>query len=469
MRAISACEATATTRKLPLTEPLHAALASALQRHTSPGQKLVLCLSGGIDSVCLLHALRHPAFSHYALSCVHVHHGLSPHADAWTDFCETLCTGYKLEISVHRVVVQRDDPAGIEGAARAARQRVFAQLGADVVLTAHHQNDQAETLLLQLLRGAGPKGLAAMAEWMPRYGWRAAQLRPWLQITRTQIEHYARRHALAWIEDDSNTDTAYTRNFLRHRVLPLLAQRFPSVVPTLARSTALQAEASELLQDLAQRDAEFSVSGERLDCRCLAALSLPRARNLMRWFIEQQGQRMPGERRLDEGLRQLLHAAHDARVSVTMQAGLELRRYQHGAYLVPVRVCATQTRVRWRGEPVLPLEHAGWEIAFNRVHGAGLSLAKLNAAQVELGVREGGERIRLQQNSAHRSLKNLLQEAGMPPWQRACVPLLWCDDQLVWADGIGFDADYLATADEPGVMLIAHDSTSSTAGSGIIA
>ena len=454
---------------MPPIDPLHAALAHALQRHTVPGPTLVLGLSGGIDSVSLLHALRHPVFSHYALSCVHIHHGLSPHADAWADFCEALCARFGVPLSVHRVVVHRDDPAGIEGAARAARQQVFAQLNADVVLTAHHQNDQAETLLLQLLRGAGPKGLAAMAEWQRHFSWQAAQLRPWLQITRTQIERYAREHALEWIEDESNTHTAYSRNYLRHSLLPLLAQRFPSVVPILARSAALQAEASELLQDLAQRDAESCVTGERLDCQCLAALSQPRARNLLRWFIERQGLRMPSERRLDEGLRQLLHAAHDARVSVTTQPGIELRRYQRGAYLVPVRACAMQMRVGWRGESVLRLEHAGWEIAFNRVQGAGLSLAKLTAMQVELGVRQGGERIRLQQHSAHRRLKNLLQETGMPPWQRTCVPLLWCDGQLVWADGIGFDVDYLAAADEPGVMLIAHDLTSSTAGSGIIA
>ena len=422
----------------------------------------MLGLSGGIDSVSLLHALCHPRFLHFVVSCVHVHHGLSPQADAWADFCEALCARSGVSLKVHRVVIQRDDPAGIEGAARAARHQVFAQLDADVVLTAHHQNDQAETLLLQLLRGAGPKGLAGMAEWQRHANWRAAQLRPWLQITRAQIEHYAREHALQWIDDESNTNTVYSRNYLRHSLLPLLAQRFPSVVPTLARSAALQAEASELLQDLAQRDAESCVTDKRLDCECLAAMSLPRARNLLRWFIAQQGLRMPSERRLDEGLRQLLHAANDARVSVAMQAGIELRRYRHGAYLVPVRACATQTRVRWQGEPVLRLLHAGWEVAFNRVQGAGLSLAKLNAAQVELGVRQGGERIRLQQNGAHRSLKNLLQETGMPPWQRDCVPLLWCDSQLVWADGIGFDQDYLATADEPGMMLVCR----ATGGSG---
>lgn len=443
---------------MPPIEPLYAALANALQRPTAPCQKLVVALSGGIDSVSLLHALRHPEFSHYEVSCVHVHHGLSPHADAWADFCEALCARYGLALIVHRIVVNRNDPAGIEGAARTARQQVFAQLDADVVLTAHHQNDQAETILIQLLRGAGPKGLAAMPEWQYHPAWRAAQLRPWLQITRTQIEHYAREHALAWIDDESNSDTAYNRNYLRHTLLPLLAQRFPSVVPTLARSGALQAEASELLQDLAKRDAESCVTGERLDCRCLAGLSLPRARNLLRWFIEQQGLRMPSERRLDEGLRQLLHAAHDARVSVTIHPGVELRRYRHGAYLVPVRACAQQAAVRWQGEPTLRLESAGWEIALNPVRGTGLSLAKLHAAQVELGVRRGGERMRLTKNGVHRSLKNLLQEVALPPWRRACVPLLWCDGQLAWADGIGFDADYLATADEPGIVPLCRAS-----------
>jgi len=443
---------------LPLIEPLHAALVHALHCHTVAGQKLVLGLSGGIDSVSLLHALRHTQFSHYELSCVHIHHGLSPHADAWAKFCETLCADFGLELRVHRVAVHRDDPAGIEGAARAARQQVFAQLDADVVLTAHHQNDQAETLLLQLLRGAGPKGLAAMAPWQRHHAWRAAQLRPWLQITRAQIEHYARDHALAWIEDESNTDPAYTRNYVRHSLLPLLARRFPSVVPTLARSAILQAEASELLQELAARDAASCISRDRLDCRCLAALSLPRARNLLRWYIEQHGLLMPSERRLAEGLRQLLHAAHDARVCVMIHPGIELRRYQHDAYLVPVRACARQVRVRWRGEPTLRLEHAGWEIAFNRVHGAGLSLAKLDAAQVELGVRQGGERMRLHNNGAHRSLKNLLQEAALPPWQRACMPLLWCDGQLAWADGIGFDADYRASAEEPGIVPLCRAS-----------
>ena len=432
------------------TERVTDALSSIVPR----GSSLLLGLSGGIDSVVLLHVLRqHQTPYPFQLACVHVHHGLSPHADA-SSFCEQLCAALKIPLNIHRISVDRRDPAGLEAAARAERRKVFAQIDADFVLTAHHQNDQAETLLLQLFRGAGPKGLAAMAEMQQNDGWQAAQLRPLLNITRTEIAQYAQQHALVWVEDESNTDTVYTRNYLRHTLMPLLSARFPAAAPTLARSAALQADASELLQDLASIDAQQCVTEDRLDCPSLARLSLPRARNLLRWFIEQHGLRMTSERRLDEGLRQLLHAAHDARVSVTINPGTELRRYRSGAYLVPVRACASQAAVRWHGEPTLRLEQAGWDVTMNPVRGAGLSLARLNTTHVELGVRQGGERMRLTKNGAHRSLKNLLQESALPPWQRACMPLLWCDGQLAWADGIGFDADYLATADEPGILPV---------------
>ena len=442
----------ATTRKLPPSKCLGDAVAVVLDRHVAPGSRLVLGLSGGIDSVALLHVLLGLQASHsFQLACVHVHHGLSPNADAWAGFCDNLCRTNGIPLSIHRVTLNRHDPAGIEAAARAARHAVFAGIDAALVLTAHHQNDQAETLLLQLFRGAGPKGLAAMAEVQARDGWHAAQLRPFLNLTRIDIECYARYHALEWVEDESNADTVYSRNYLRHTLMPFLHARFPAAVVTLARGAALQAEASVLLEELAAIDAQQCVAGDRLDCTALAGLSPPRARNVLRWFIQQQGLRMSSERRLDEGLRQLVHAAQDARVSVAINPGVELRRYRGGAYLVPVRACATQAPVRWQGEPNLRLEQAGWDIAMNPVQGAGLSLARLNAARVELGVRQGGEQMRLVKNGVHRSLKNLLQESALPPWQRACVPLLWCDGQLVWAGGIGFDTDYLAVGNESGV------------------
>ena len=445
----------ATTRKLPPTKRLRETLAAVFDRHVAPGSRLVLGLSGGIDSVVLLHVLLEYQTTHaFQLACVHVHHGLSPYADAWGGFCEQLCNAKGISLDLHRVTLNRHDPAGLEAAARCARHKVLARIDTDFVLTAHHQNDQAETLLLQLFRGAGPKGLAAMAEMQQHEGWQAAQLRPFLNITREDISQYAQQHALAWVEDESNTDTVYTRNYLRHTLMPMLSARFPAALATLARSAALQADASELLQDLASIDAQQCVTEDRLDCPSLARLSLSRARNLLRWFIGRQGLRMTSERRLDEGLRQLLHASHDARVSVTINPGTELRRYRSGAYLVPVRACASQAAVCWQGEPTLRLEQVEWDVTMNPVRGTGLSLARLNAAHVELGVRQGGERMRLTKNGVHRSLKNLLQESALPPWQRACMPLLWCDGQLAWADGIGFDADYLATADEPGILPV---------------
>ncbi|HET9463044.1 MAG TPA: tRNA lysidine(34) synthetase TilS, partial [Thiobacillus sp.] len=170
----------------------------------------MLGLSGGLDSVALLHILlalrdQRP----FALRAVHVHHGLSPHADDWADFCARLCALHAVELSIHRVRIAPDDAAGIEAAARRERQRIFAALDADFLLTAHQQNDQAETLLLQLLRGAGPKGLAAMAELQGRPGWRAAQLRPLLGVTRGGLLDYAQSHGLNWVDDESNRDTRY--------------------------------------------------------------------------------------------------------------------------------------------------------------------------------------------------------------------------------------------------------------------
>ncbi len=422
-------------------------------RHVPPGKRVVLGLSGGIDSVVLLHALLAYQAAHaLQLACVHIHHGLSPHADAWTDFCRQLCAQHNIPLSVHHVTVDRRDPAGLEAAARSQRSAVFARIESDFVVTAHHQNDQAETLLLQLLRGAGPKGLAAMPELQHYAAWQAAQLRPLLNIPRADIVAYARQYALAWIEDESNAHTVHTRNYLRHTLMPLVLARFPGALATLGRGAALQAEASILLDELAAIDALDCVVGDRLDCQRLARLSVPRARNVLRWFIARQGLRMPHARRLDETLRQLIHAADDARVSVKLNPGTELRRYCGGAYLVTPRDCAQQVAVPWHGEGSVRLAQAGWDLTLTPTPGRGLSLAKLAAAKVTVGVRQGGEKIRLVKTGRQRSLKNLLQESHLPPWQRDCLPLMWCDGKLVWAADIGIDANYQAAADEPGIV-----------------
>ncbi|MHB1215103.1 MAG: tRNA lysidine(34) synthetase TilS [Thiobacillus sp.] len=426
-------------------------MADALARHVPSHARLVLGLSGGLDSVVLLHALlalrdQYP----FELKAVHVHHGLSPHADDWAGFCMRLCASRAVESSVHHVQLARDDAAGIEAAARRERQRIFAALDADFLLTAHQRDDQAETFLLQALRGAGPKGLAAMAELQGRPGWRAAQLRPLLGVPRAALQDYAQSHGVLWVDDESNRDIRYRRNALRRQVMPLLATHFPGSSATLARAAGMQADAAGLLDDLAQLDAVAAIADDRLDCAMLAGLSRPRARNLLRYFIEQHGQPMPSARRLDEALHQLRDAGRDARVCVRLGA-MALWRFRGGAYLVP-QAPAPAASVRWHGEASLWVPAAGVCVQMDGVIGAGLKRDVLTAGEVTLGVRQGGERLRLHAGGPHRSLKNLLQEQAIPPWQRDRLPLLWCDGRLAWAAGIGFDAELLAEPGEPGVL-----------------
>jgi len=426
-------------------------VADALARHVPPHARLVLALSGGLDSTVLLHALvalrdQHP----FELRAVHVHHGLSPHADAWAEFCTRLCAAHAVQSSIHRVAIARDDAAGIEAAARRERQRIFAALDADFLLTAHQRDDQAETFLLQVLRGAGPKGLAAMAELQPRPDWRPAQLRPLLGVARTELLDYAQSHRLNWVDDESNRDIRYRRNALRQQVMPLLAEHFPGSGATLARAAALQADAADLLDDLARLDAEEAIAADRLDCAALVRLSTPRARNLLRYFIEQHGQPMPSARRLDEALHQLRDAQADARVRVRLGA-VEVWRFRGGAYLAPLALAPAEPVV-WQGEATLWVPAAGVSVQLEAVTGAGLKRDVLTAGEVTLGVRQGGERLRLRAGGPHRSLKNLLQEHAIPPWQRDRLPLLWCDGRLAWAAGIGLDVDLLASPGEPGLL-----------------
>lgn len=441
----------AASRKPPPSNSAVAALSDSLGRHVQPQARLTLALSGGLDSVVLLHLLL-PLRDTFPLQlqAVHVHHGLSPYADAWAEFCAQLCASHAIELTVHRVQIARDDPAGIEAAARRERQRIFAALDSDWLLTAHHQNDQSETLLLQLLRGAGPKGLAAMPEAQHRPGWHAGQLRPLLGVGRIELLAYARAHGLDWVEDDSNLDVRFRRNALRQQVLPLLDVHFPAVASTLARAAALQADAAELLDDLARLDAAAAISDDRLDCAALVALSLPRTRNLLRYFIESRGHAMPSARRLNEALHQLLTARHDARVRLKLGRA-ELVRFRGGAYLVPPAPAWAEP-VRWHGEAQLAVPAAGVTVQFEAAVGKGLKRSVLESGIVTLGVRQGGERLRLHPGGPHRSLKNLLQEKRIPPWRRERLPLLWCDGTLLWAEGIGLEADALAGKTEPGIV-----------------
>jgi tRNA(Ile)-lysidine synthase len=441
----------ASSRKSNLTDTVAARLTPLLPGHSH----ILIGLSGGMDSVVLLHLLHTlaPRFD-WQLSALHVHHGISPNADMWADFCSGLCVQHNIPLHIERVDISGlRDEHGIEAAARKLRHAAFARLSCDVVALAHHADDQAETLLLQLLRGAGVKGVAAMPLFKEATTYAHGTVRPLLDIPRSQLLEYAQQHALSWVEDESNADDRYPRNFLRHRLLPLLEQRFPAYRDTLTRGARHFAEASELLDELAQQDAQGVESAATLELSVLRQLSNSRGKNLLRYWLHKQGAPMPQNVQLDEILKQLLDAREDAAVSVNF-SHWQVLRYQDKAYAIQDFGAFDQNLVlTWQGEAELEWPALNSRLIFRQTPGWGISLAKLQSAPVTLRLRSGGETLRPHATAATRSLKNLLQEHHVPPWQRERLPLLYCGDELVSVVGVAVAAGFHASDSEPGLVV----------------
>jgi tRNA(Ile)-lysidine synthase len=448
-------------RSPPPADAVFAAVAEAIAAtkaavaRTGP-LRIAVGLSGGRDSMALLDALAAAAPAHgIVVSAVHVDHGLSPHARAWSDFCAAECARRRVPLTVEPVNVSRTARSGIEAAARAARYLVYDGVAADAVALAHHADDQAETLLLQLVRGAGPHGLAAMPMLRVRSGM-PALLRPFLALPRRTIDAYARARGLAFVDDESNADVALRRNFLRHELLPRLAAVFPGCPATLARAALHQAEAALLCDELAAIDAREALAidadaGETLDRRtfgALAATAPHRARNVLRWFLRRHGLRAPSAARLAAMQRQLVAAAGDARVRLAHD-GVELGVHRGRIVIHAASVAAFA--LPWRGETKLALPHGTLEFA--PAEGRGLALSVLERGPIVVRPRGGGERIRLGEGRPRQALKRLLQSAGVPAWQRDALPLVWCGDALAAVPGIGVDVAFAAHGAAPGREL----------------
>jgi tRNA(Ile)-lysidine synthase len=414
---------------------------------------IVVGLSGGVDSVVLLHLLSNISerFS-WRLSAVHVHHGISPRAGDWADFCAALCARQKIPLHIEHVDIAPLREHGIEAAARKLRQAAFAGRACDYVALAHHADDQAETLLLQLLRGSGVRGAAAMPMLSEQKGSHAV-LRPLLYCSRKEILAYAEAQGLQWINDESNADDSYPRNFLRHRVMPVLEQGFPAYRDTLVRSTRHFAEASELLDELARQDAGAALEGNTMQVAALRKLSMGRAKNLLRYFLHAQGAPLPRSAQLEEMLRQLCDARQDAAVSLRY-GDHQVRRYRDRAYVLPLATEFDRGLVLpWQGEETLEWPPLSARLSFKNSTGSGLSLQKLQRAPLTLRLRSGSESLRPYPASEKRTLKNLLQQYHIPPWHRERMPLLYCGEELVCAVGVATDADYQAMKDEDGVLV----------------
>jgi tRNA(Ile)-lysidine synthase len=466
--------------------------------------------SGGIDSTVLLHATI-AVVGTTRVSALHVHHGLSPHADRWLQHCRTIAQSFQVKFDSRRVQVERNSSLGLEAAARAVRYAALDEMSdacrAAVLLLGHHADDQAETVLLQMLRGAGLPGLAGMPSGRGKQPC-PRRVRPLLTVLRASIEDYAHYHGLRWVDDESNQDQRFVRNALRAEILPRLAVHFPGYRDALGRSARHAAEAQGLLDELAHLDL-LSVEllpGHRLSRAALNALSGPRASNLVRFWMRHLGLPAASAARLANLLHQIRYARPDASVRVD-HAGAQLRIYRDeiwwetgltgsvavdpeptdanrpknsedhgemdhgemddiedsGLAADPVALVASVSdgeassyTISWRGESVWRLPAWRGTLVFvptDPAHEDAIEVAWLERETLIARSRIGGERMRLAAARPARSLKNLFQEAGIPAWRRE-VPMIWRGTTLLFVPFLGlnraaFDAVSRSAIAEP--------------------
>lgn len=437
----------ASSRK-PGPADLYGAVRAFLAPRIQPGARLCLAYSGGLDSTVLLHLLaelREPLG--YRLSAVHVHHGLSPRADAWEAHCRRRCADLGVPLDCRRVRV-RPTGQGLEAAARQVRQTIYAGQDADFVVLAHHLDDQVETFFLRLLRGAGADGLAAMAEERPMPAG-PRLLRPLLAVSRSQLVAHAVAHGLDWVEDESNADTGLTRNYLRHTALPILAARFPAYRQQVARAAEHLGETAELVHALAELDLARLAAPDGLDMAALRELGPARARNLLRHWLARAGG-VPGSESLERLLGDVLAARPDAQ-PVWRFGHIQVRRHRGRLSLLAAVPAEAGDRL-WQGEETLDMGGLGY-LDFAPVVGQGLAAGRLPLGATWVRTRRGGERFRPDCRRPRRPLKDWLREAAVPPWQRAALPVIEVAGELLWVAGLGMDCAARAAPGEPGWLI----------------
>lgn len=423
--------------------------------------RLAVGFSGGRDSTVLLHALAslHASRGDFRLRALHVNHGLHPDAGRWQAHCEAVCAALHVPC---RALVVSVTPAGrgLEAAAREARYGALSRaLEPDErLLVAHHRDDQLETVLLHLLRGSGPDGLAGIPADGPLGPGRLA--RPFLRLPGAALAAYARQHGLQFLTDPANADEGLDRNYLRRRVIPVLAARWPDPAAGAGRAAELSAEAAALLAERAREDAGHMVipgeGGRRLRLAPFRQLSPARQRNLLRHLVRQRGWSPPPERRLRAALGPLLEAPADRRPALALGGG-EIRRYRDCLYFLDADQCAPPAEpgppVAWprpEREP-LALGPGRGRLRLAETRGTGL-----RRELVDQGLAVdflGGGRLRPVGDPHHRSLKYLFQRAGVVPWMRSGIPRIRAAGRLVAVGDLWFDGNAVAGPGMPGFRL----------------
>jgi len=436
----------------------------------------VISCSGGLDSMVLLHLmyLLKPLFlsKEVNISAIYVNHNLSQFSEQWGIFCQSICQIYKIPLQILSVNAKAKPRQSPEEAARDARY--FAIKGiitsTDCLITAHHQNDQAETLLLHLLRGSGPKGLAAMPACRAFY--HAILARPLLNYSRSKIKAYALKHQLQWVEDESNTDQKFKRNFIRHSIFPKLQQQWASFETTLFRASQLQQEAVEILNEVAEQDlaiCELDIDSEKksnqwfwqpmLDRLKLQSLSPARVKNCIQFWLKKNNVAALNSNLLLQVIEEFINRQPTAKIKInwkSKQQQFQLRYFQNRIFLCTIIPINTKSRVLWdyKKHQQISLGENQLQVVFTQtqLNQPQLDLDRLKG-KVLVNFRQGGERYQKNQYSQHYSLKNWFQEQSVPPWVRSLIPLFYKDEQLIQIGNTIVNRDYLAAAGKAAVSF----------------
>ena len=406
-------------------------------------EKFYIAYSGGLDSSVLLHAMHAAKLPIHA---VHVNHHLQQESNSWQQHCENVCSKLAVPFSVQHAQITKTPQKSLEESARNARYELLQQfLGVDsAIVTAHHQDDVAETVLLQLLRGSGPAGLAAMPACKQLSI--GIHLRPLLSCSSHDLLEYAKLAKLVWIEDPSNRINDFDRNYLRNEIMPLIIERWPAAQQTLSRSASLQVDVLSCLQELAIIDINAAEIEEAasvvtdvadgravqiLDVKALQTLSSERLNNALRYWIKSNGMRVPSKKVLQQVVSDIvLKQEMDSSPLQSWGEG-EIRRFRNRLYVMqPLPLHDANQKFRWKIDRPLYIPSIKRTLLPKDLEDNNLSLPE-GADELSVRFRMGGERLKPIGSKQHRSLKNLLLEAGIPPWERARIPLLFYNDQLI--------------------------------------
>ncbi|GFO71039.1 tRNA(Ile)-lysidine synthase [Bathymodiolus japonicus methanotrophic gill symbiont] len=425
--------------------------AQFIAQHLAPYQtasKLFIGYSGGVDSHVLLHLLANiPALKH-KLTAVYVHHGLQACAGDWAQHCQQISRDLGVAFKRLKVNAQAKPGQSPEEAARIARYQAFKQLLGknDVLLFAQHRDDQLETVLLQLFRGAGLKGLSGMPTAIQfAHG---TLLRPLLEINQQEIKHYVQQHDLQWIDDPSNQDIQFDRNFLRHNIIPLLEQRWPGLDKTVARVAEHCAGAQQVLSANARQQMHglYNEQQQSLSIPGLLAHEPPSHQWILREWLHQLGVRMPTQKVLSAIMQDVLLARPEANPLVEHD-GHTIQRYREGLYLVAVKQLPDLRQVFAWTDSNKSLALANNGILKIKPVQQGIALNRWQQGDIQVKYRQGGEKIALPNRMGRHSLKKLYQEAGIAPWLRDVIPLIYINGELAAIASYWINADFYSQSE----------------------